>query len=97
MLKGVGASAGIGIGKVICIREQNLDYSQVQYQGAEQEKARLKQAVETFCEKTQRMAEDIRQRVGQKESEILSGQVMMLSDPFMVSQMEDAIPKRKLC
>lgn len=35
--------------------------------------------------------EDIRQRVGQKESEILSGQVMMLSDPFMVSQMEDAI------
>ena len=91
MLKGVGASAGIGIGKVICIREQNLDYSQVQYQGAEQEKARLKQAVETFCEKTQRMAEDIRQRVGQKESEILSGQVMMLSDPFMVSQMEDAI------
>lgn len=91
MLKGVGASAGIGIGKVICIREQNLDYSQVQYQGREQEKARLKQAVETFCEKTQRMAEDIRQRVGQKESEILSGQVMMLSDPFMVSQMEDAI------
>ena len=91
MLKGVGASAGIGIGKVICIREQNLDYSQVQYQGREQEKARLKQAVETFCEKTQRMGEDIRQRVGQKESEILSGQVMMLSDPFMVSQMEDAI------
>ena len=91
MLKGVGASAGIGIGKVICIREQNLDYSQVQYQGREQEKARLKQAVETFCEKTQQMAEDIRQRVGQKESEILSGQVMMLSDPFMVSQMEDAI------
>jgi len=91
MLKGVGASAGIGIGKVICIREQNLDYSQVQYQGREQEKARLKQAVEIFCEKTQRMAEDIRQRVGQKESEILSGQVMMLSDPFMVSQMEDAI------
>lgn len=91
MIKGVGASAGIGIGKVICIREQNLDYSQVQYQGREQEKARLKQAVETFCEKTQRMAEDIRQRVGQKESEILSGQVMMLSDPFMVSQMEDAI------
>lgn len=91
MLKGVGASAGIGIGKVICIREQNLDYSQVQYQGREQEKARLKQAVETFCEKTQRMAEDIRQRVGQKKSEILSGQVMMLSDPFMVSQMEDAI------
>lgn len=96
MLKGVGASAGIGIGKVICIREQNLDYSQVQYQGREQEKARLKQAVETFCEKTQRMAEDIRQRVGQKESEILSGQVMMLSDPFMVSRWR-MLQSGKLC
>ena len=91
MLKGVGASAGIGIGKVICIREQDLDYSQVQYQGPEREKARLKQAMETFCERTRRMAEDILQRVGQKESEILSGQVMMLSDPFMLGQMEDAI------
>lgn len=91
MLKGVGASAGIGIGKVICIREQSLDYSQVQYQGKEAEKLRLKQAVDSFCEKTLQMAEDILRRVGQKESEILSGQVMMLSDPFMVSQMEDAI------
>lgn len=37
------------------------------------------------------MAEDIRERVGQKESEILTGQVMMLQDPFMMGQMEDAI------
>ena len=91
MLKGVGASAGIGIGKVICIREQSLDYSQVAYQGKDKEKERLKQAAETFCEVTQKMAEDIRERVGQKESEILTGQVMMLQDPFMMGQMEDAI------
>ena len=37
------------------------------------------------------MAEDIRQRVGEKESEILSGQIMMLSDPFMTGQMEEMI------
>ena len=91
MLKGVGASAGIGIGKVICIREQSLDYSQVICQGKDKEKERLKQAAETFCEITQKMAEDIRERVGQKESEILTGQVMMLQDPFMMGQMEDAI------
>lgn len=91
MLKGVGASAGIGIGKVICIREQSLDYSQVAYQGKDKEKERLKAAAETFCEITQKMAEDIRERVGQKESEILTGQVMMLQDPFMMGQMEDAI------
>ena len=91
MLQGVGASAGIGIGKIVCIREESLDYSKVEYQGKEQEQARLKAAVDTFCERTQKMADDVRERVGQKESEILTGQIMMISDPFMISQMEDII------
>ena len=91
MLKGVGASSGIGIGTIVCIREESLDYSKVVFQGEAEEKARLKEAVDTFCKVTQEMAEDIRQRVGEKESEILSGQIMMLSDPFMTSQMEEMI------
>lgn len=91
MLKGVGASSGIGIGTIVCIREESLDYSKVVFQGEAEEKARLKEAVDTFCKVTQEMAEDIRQRVGEKESEILSGQIMMLSDPFMTGQMEEMI------
>lgn len=91
MLKGVGASSGIGIGTIVCIREESLDYSKVVFQGEAEEKARLKEAVDTFCKVTQEMAEDIRQRVGEKESEILSGQIMMLSDPFMTDQMEEMI------
>lgn len=91
MLKGVGASSGIGIGTIVCIREESLDYSKVVFQGEAEEKARLKEAVDTFCKVTQEMAEDIRQRVGEKESEILSGQIMMLSDPFMIGQMEEMI------
>lgn len=91
MLKGVGASSGIGIGTIVCIREESLDYSKVVFQGEAEEKARLKEAVDTFCKVTQEMSEDIRQRVGEKESEILSGQIMMLSDPFMTGQMEEMI------
>lgn len=91
MLKGVGASSGIGIGTIVCIREESLDYSKVVFQGEVEEKARLKEAVDIFCKVTQEMAEDIRQRVGEKESEILSGQIMMLSDPFMTGQMEEMI------
>ena len=91
MLKGVGASSGIGIGTIVCIREESLDYSKVVFQGEAEEKAGLKEAVDTFCKVTQEMAEDIRQRVGEKESEILSGQIMMLSDPFMTGQMEEMI------
>lgn len=90
-LHGIGASAGIGIGKAVCMRGQNLDYSAVQYGGAGAEKARLRKAVQQFSEDTQAMADEIRARVGQKEAEILEGQVTMLGDPFMLSQMEEGM------
>ena len=91
ILRGIAASDGIGIGKAVCVREQNLDYSAVQYAGKEVEKGRLQNAIEQFNEQTTEMAERVRTQVGQKESEILTGQIMMLSDPFMQSQMMEAI------
>lgn len=90
-LHGIGASAGIGIGRAVCIQEQDLDYSTVVSAGKEKEKARLQKAIEAFQARTQSMADDIKARVGEKESEILTGQIMMLNDPFMLSQMHDSI------
>lgn len=91
ILHGIGASEGIGIGKAVCVREQNLDYSAVSYGGKEVEKDRLKTAIQQFNERTSAMAEHIRAQVGQKESEILTGQIAMLGDPFMQSQMTEII------
>ena len=91
ILHGIGASEGIGIGKAVCVREQNLDYSAVSYGGKEVEKDRLQAAIQQFNERTSAMAEHIRTQVGQKESEILTGQIAMLSDPFMQSQMTETI------
>ena len=91
ILRGIAASDGIGIGKAVCVREQSLDYSAVKYSGKEVEKDRLQSAITQFNEKTTAMAERIRAQVGEKESEILTGQIMMLSDPFMQSQMTDII------
>lgn len=91
ILRGIAASDGIGIGKAVCVREQSLDYSAVKYGGKEVEKDRLQSAITQFNEKTTAMAERIRAQVGEKESEILTGQIMMLSDPFMQSQMGEVI------
>lgn len=93
MLKGIGASKGYGIGKVIIIKDINLDYSSVVYSDAENEKARLNQAVEAFCEETNKLIADLKESAGEKESQILEGHLMMLNDPFMLSQMEDNIDK----
>lgn len=91
MLKGVGASQGYGIGKAVIIKDCSLDYKTVKYTTAEEEKSRLHSAVERYCEETKRLAEGIRQNAGEKEAEILEGHLMMLGDPFMLSQMEDNI------
>lgn len=91
ILHGIGASEGIGIGKAVCVREQNLDYSAVSYGEKEVEKDRLQAAIQQFNERTFAMAEHIRAQVGQKESEILTGQIAMLGDPFMQSQMTEII------
>ncbi len=91
ILRGIAASDGIGLGRAVCVRDEHLDYSDVAYSGKESEKARLQAAIEEFEQRTSAMAEHIRQQVGDKESEILTGQIAMLADPFMRSQMQDAI------
>ena len=56
MLKGTGVSDGCGIGTAVVIKEEVLDYSAVVYTSADEEKARLNAAVNTFCKKTENIA-----------------------------------------
>ena len=91
MLKGIGASAGYGIGKAVIIEDANLDYQAVRYAGAEAEKARLQAAVDGFIKETAEMVEAVRISAGEKEAEILEGHLTMLNDPFMLSGMNEQI------
>ena len=91
MLKGIGASQGFGIGKAVVIKDTELDYSSVKYSDAGSEKARLHKAADDFVEETKLQIEQVKQSAGEKEAEILEGHLMMLQDPFMLSQMEDNI------
>ena len=91
VLKGINASDGVGLGCAVCVREESLDYSDVPYSGKEAEKARLQNAIDEFNQRTAAMADRIREQTGPKEAEILTGQITMLADPFMLSQMQEAI------
>ena len=91
MLKGIGASQGYGIGRAVVIKEINTDYSRAQYTGADNEKARLHNAIDGFIAETKALAEKLKTSAGEKEAEILEGHIVMLSDPFMQGQMEENI------
>ncbi|MGN1202218.1 MAG: phosphoenolpyruvate--protein phosphotransferase [Eubacterium sp.] len=91
MLKGIGASQGYGIGKAVLIKDISIDYSKVKYTDAQSEKSRLQKAVDSYIAQTKELAESVKASAGEKEAEILEGHIMMLSDPFMLSQMQDNI------
>lgn len=91
LLKGIGASQGYGIGKAVIIKEISNDFSKISFKGADEEKARLHRAVEEFVAETKRLEAALRQSAGEQEAKILEGHIMMLKDPFMLSQMEESI------
>lgn len=89
--KGIAGAEGIGIGKALVVCEQTLDYSHVVFSGAENETNRLQAAIAAFCEKVTAMQKKLTASVGEKQAEILNGQIMMIQDPFMTSQMQGFI------
>lgn len=91
LLKGIGASQGYGIGRAVIIKNADLDYTNVKYTTAEEEKAKLHNALKSFDLQTKKLAEKLKQSTGVKEAEILLGHIVMLNDPFMLSQIEENI------
>lgn len=82
MVKGIGASKGIGIGTVIVLKEQSLVFHRQTSNNIETELNRFEEAMQKFVDSTMKMVEDVRIRVGENEARILEGQVMMISDPM---------------
>ncbi len=91
MLKGVNASEGIGIGKVMLIKELNLDYEKKTITDTQSEIERFRSTLDAYCKKTEAQAENIKNTVGEKEAEIILGHLLMIKDPGMASSIEGNI------
>lgn len=91
MLKGVNASEGIGIGKVMLIEEVSLDYEKKQITDTQSEIDRYRKVFDAYCEKTEKQAENIKNTIGEKEADIILGHLLMLKDPAMSSSIEGNI------
>ena len=87
MYKGIAASRGIGIGSICRIVEQDLSFETKMVSDTAAEKARFQKAIDEFVEETYEMAEDVKKNIGPKESEILLGHAVMISDPSMSGEM----------
>ena len=91
MYKGTNASDGIGIGTAVIVEEAELIITRREVNDKEAEVQRFKGALETTVAETQKMAEDLAARVGEKEAEIMQGHMMLLSDPMLTGEIENSI------
>ena len=96
MFKGTSASAGIGIGKAVIVEEAELVITRNEVADAEGEIQRFKGALEKTIAATQKMADDLASRVGEKEAEIMQGHMMLLSDPMLTGEIENSVRNDKV-
>lgn len=88
---GIAGSDGIGIGKAFIIKSGGAEWEEKSSLSAAEETARFDAAVDAFVEKTTVMADAMRENVGEKESEILMGHILMISDPSMTDEIRNKI------
>ena len=91
MLNGTVASDGVGIGKVLVVKELSLDYTPKEVSDTDAESERFKKAVDLFCENTAKQAENLRKSAGDKEAEILEGHIQIIKDPYLCGEIEKLI------
>jgi phosphotransferase system enzyme I (PtsI) len=91
MIKGLGVSDGYGIGRVMLILDQKLDYTPREIADVDAEIARFHDAIDQFTKNTLEQADAVRQSTGDKEAEILEGHIAIISDPFMKGEIENLI------
>ena len=96
MLKGIGASVGIGIGKAVVIKDIELDIKKRNIDNFEFELELFNKALEHTKQRSKAMAETLRKRVGGKEAEILEGHVLLMSDPMLIAEIETGIRTQML-
>ncbi len=97
MYKGTNASAGIGIGRAAVIREEELMIRPDKVQDAAAEVERFRGALAETIAQTEGLAAELAAKVGEKEAEIMQGHLMLLMDPTLTGEIENAINGEKVC
>lgn len=91
MYQGIAASAGVGIGKIVLLKECVIDYAKDVKVEVQAELERFDKEIEVLTTHTRMVAQEVRGRIGEKEAEIMEGQVMILSDLAFRMEIEGRI------
>ncbi len=95
-MKGIGASPGIAIGKVIVKKDPKIEIVKKNIDDAQKEMQRLKDALAKSKEEIQVIFEKTKKEIGEDEAKVFEAHMMILDDPEMFSQVENKINEGKV-
>ena len=98
MLRGIGTSKGIGIGKALIIRKCKNAVSRVKIKDTEAEVDKFNEAVEKFIQETNELVDKLSQKLNgdDKNALVLKNQEYLIRDPEFTSGVISAITNDKL-
>ena len=71
MIRGIGTSKGIGMGRALIVESPQMEISVKKIEDTAAEQERYKKAKAQFIEETQQMIEQLKQRLGEKDKTAL--------------------------
>lgn len=98
MLRGIGTSKGIGIGKALIIHKCKNAVSRVKIKNTEAEVDKFNEAVEKFIQETNELVDKLSQKLNgdDKNALVLKNQEYLIRDPEFTSGVISAITNDKL-
>lgn len=96
MLKAIGASFGIAIGRALVIKEEAVELKQCKVEDTDCELNRFNNAVESAITELEKINIDIKEKLGSEKAEIFEAHLMMLQDPEFIGAIQKKISDEKL-
>lgn len=90
-LKGIAASNGVAIAKAYTLETPDLSFETKKIDDTKAEVTRLNDALEVSKGELEKIKENARKTLGEEHAEIFSAHLLVLSDPEMITPMEDKI------
>lgn len=99
MLRGIGTSKGIGMGKALLLKNSEIEVQLVCVEDVQAEVERFQAAKEVFITETEAMITKLGQNLGENErmALVLKNQIYLMNDQEINSGIESLIREKKIC
>lgn len=99
MIRGIGTSKGIGIGKALLLQSADISVKVSRVADTKAEKLRFQTVREQFIKETEEIIEKLGKRLGEKDKTalVLKNQIYLIKDPEMNNGIESLIDTKAIC